>query len=438
MLPLDSPRSPRPNAAVDAVALIVARVIQQNETYLRSIYPKTPEYRYPRLVAQFTYADGQLSKQLEEAGFGSSEAGELPGLPDAAMPIVQKRIHKFVYNFAYRTRMRNETLVGALVYLDRIVEKAGFVVFRANWLLLMTQCLIAVQKMYDDFHYSLKDYVKVVNVPLNVLNRIEHTFLKLIRYDLVVRQADYMRYRNYITAKYTGCELRPAYPSSPMSTLLGLASIRDYCESIRQTRRQPDSVQFTSNTTVNASGDSSISVSRTAEEQTKRSQPAPAPEPHDPHDVEGSQAGTDGVAENSDVEEDEQPITASQADLHKTLMHMDEESRGDSAPLDRGGHSGRGQHAAHATHVQNAQRPSHSGRPDHGRPESGPQRPTAKPNGNTSGPAGASGRKVSSASHASGESSRTRENLSHVKHAENVSGSVGDLLKQVKLPTNKF
>lgn len=36
MLPLDSPKSPRPNKTVDAVALILERIIQSNEKYLKN------------------------------------------------------------------------------------------------------------------------------------------------------------------------------------------------------------------------------------------------------------------------------------------------------------------------------------------------------------------------------------------------------------------
>lgn len=444
MLPLDSPRSPRPNAAVDAVALIVARVIQQNEAYLRSIHPRTPEYRYPRLVAQFTYADGQLAEQLAAAGFPTSDGPLPPELPDAALPVVQKRIHKFVHNFAYRTRMRNETIVGALVYLDRIVEKAGFVVFRANWLLLMTQCLITVQKMYDDFHYSLKDYVKVVNVPLSILSRIEHTFLKLIRYDLVVRQGDYMRYRNYITAKYVGCELRPAYPSSPMSTLPGLASIRDYCESIRpsqgpgqpqdqsqpgpQSQRKPESVQFVSNTSAD-----SMCQSPSGRRLAERSV--------DTREAEGSQGGTDGLAPNSDVEEDD--VTASQANLQGTLMHMDDGTRAESARTEGPRGEGGDRHAGGAGDPARrgagkwegaapGSAPLHRGR---NRPEPGSRNSSATP----------AGREAGSAHSGHGEHGehgdhhgQPKSGLAHARRAEHVSASVGDLLKQVKLPTNKF
>ena len=37
MLPLDSPKSPRPNKTVDAVALILERIIQSNEKYIKNL-----------------------------------------------------------------------------------------------------------------------------------------------------------------------------------------------------------------------------------------------------------------------------------------------------------------------------------------------------------------------------------------------------------------
>lgn len=50
MLPLDSPKSPRPNSTVDAVAMIVERIIVSNEKYLLSLEGKQPKYKFPRLI----------------------------------------------------------------------------------------------------------------------------------------------------------------------------------------------------------------------------------------------------------------------------------------------------------------------------------------------------------------------------------------------------
>lgn len=226
MLPLDSPTSPHPNKTVDAVAVIFARVIQQNEQYLRSIHPNQPQYRCPKMISFFTMPDPELSLTANTSEFTQT-----------TLDVVQARIKKFVHNFAYRTRMRNEALVGALVYLDRIVDASGIVVTRQNWLLVTVMCLITVQKMYDDFHYSLKDYARVVNIPQNVLARAEHSFLKLVKYDLVVSQQHYSRYRNYITAKYEDAALREAYLCSPMSTLntFALSSVKDVADILGKT-----------------------------------------------------------------------------------------------------------------------------------------------------------------------------------------------------------
>lgn len=234
MLPLDSPTSPHPNKTVDAVAVIFSRVIQQNEQYLKSIHPNQPQYRCPKMISFFTMADPELSITANTPEFTAQ-----------TLELVQTRIKKFVHNFAYRTRMRNEALVGALVYLDRIVDASGIVVTRQNWLLVTVMCLISVQKMYDDFHYSLKDYARVVNIPQNVLARAEHSFLKLVKYDLLVSQQHYNRYRNYITMKYEDTALREAYVCSPMSTLntFALSSVKDVGDILGKTIQAKGAVQ---------------------------------------------------------------------------------------------------------------------------------------------------------------------------------------------------
>lgn len=94
--------------------------------------------------------------------------------------------------------------------------------------------------MYDDFHYSLKDYASVFNVPLPQLVKCEHAFLKLIRYDLIVDPDDYNQYRQYIVVKFDAT-LRDAAPFSPNQSILNkfelrqLASIKDVGEFVMST-----------------------------------------------------------------------------------------------------------------------------------------------------------------------------------------------------------
>ena len=45
--------------------------------------------------------------------------------------------------------------------------------------------------MYDDFHYSVKDYAVVFSLPLAPLIKAEHAYLKLIRYDLTIAPDEY-------------------------------------------------------------------------------------------------------------------------------------------------------------------------------------------------------------------------------------------------------
>ncbi|KAH0570560.1 Cyclin [Spironucleus salmonicida] len=219
-LPLDSPRSPRPNSTVDAVALILDRIIQSNEQYLQQLAPKQPQYKFPRLISAFNFQNNH------EATF--------------------ERLRKVIYNFCYRTRMRNETLVGAILYLDRIVQRSGIIISKQNATLILSCTLLIVQKVYDDFHYSLKDYATVFGVPLQNLTKAEHAYLKLIRYDLIIDPTEYNQYRDYIVQKYDAT-LRKAFPMSAANSLLqgfqlkqGIASVRqvgEYLASLKNTHQ---------------------------------------------------------------------------------------------------------------------------------------------------------------------------------------------------------
>ena len=105
------------------------------------------------------------------------------------------------------------------MYLDRIVQRSGIVISKQNYLLVIAVTLITCQKLYDDFHYSLRDYGAVFSLPVPQLIKAEHAYLKLIRYDLMVEPDEYNQYREYIVMKFDAT-LRVSAPFSPNESLL--------------------------------------------------------------------------------------------------------------------------------------------------------------------------------------------------------------------------
>ena len=72
-------------------------------------------------------------------------------------------------------------------------------------------------------------------LPLPVLIKAEHAFLKLMKYDLIVEPGEYNQYREYIVMKFNAT-LRESAPFSPDESikrkfeLRGIASIKDISE----------------------------------------------------------------------------------------------------------------------------------------------------------------------------------------------------------------
>ncbi|GIQ82795.1 cyclin PHO80-like protein, partial [Kipferlia bialata] len=187
-----SPKSPRPDRTIEAVASILHQVIRENERYVNG-NKATPKLKC-------TQAD--IDAFLE---------------PDTSLPTF-KGIYKYLYTLCYRTRLRNEAAIAILVYVDRLIEKTNAVVAQTNWRLVVLSSLIAAQKFWDDFCFSNADYSKLVpGLSITKINSLERKYMRLIDFDLNVSPTLYHRYWKHLQRMYKDrLSIRQAFPASPM------------------------------------------------------------------------------------------------------------------------------------------------------------------------------------------------------------------------------
>lgn len=94
------------------------------------------------------------------------------------------------------SKMENEAPVIALVYIERILKKAGILVNKYNWKRLLLVTLCVASKVWDDDSLENVHFPKVMaDVDLKMINKLEEVFLNmLVDYDLVVKGSEYARY----------------------------------------------------------------------------------------------------------------------------------------------------------------------------------------------------------------------------------------------------
>lgn len=89
-----------------------------------------------------------------------------------------------------------ECFVFSLIYIDRIIQSANFVVNSHNIHRLILTSVMLATKFFDDCYYVNSYYADVGGIPVGELNSLEINFLISIDFNLHVDPDVYQRYHN--------------------------------------------------------------------------------------------------------------------------------------------------------------------------------------------------------------------------------------------------
>ncbi|KAL0209194.1 hypothetical protein P9112_011781 [Eukaryota sp. TZLM1-RC] len=110
-----------------------------------------------------------------------------------------KDLYRFLYTFAYRTRMSHEPAVAMLAYIDRLIERTGLVLSSKNWKKILFSAVVVSQKYCDDESFFNSDYNKLYpELSLQEVNALERSFLALVDFDLSISPELYNKYQKHL------------------------------------------------------------------------------------------------------------------------------------------------------------------------------------------------------------------------------------------------
>ena len=126
----------------------------------------------------------EISKQKKSIFFSTE-------IPSISIKDYLYRIHKY-------TEVEYNTLILALIYIDKICEKASIILSEFNiHLILFTSIIIAI-KYNEDLYYDNKYYAKIAGITPKELQKMESEFLRMIKFELYINKKIFDKYRNYI------------------------------------------------------------------------------------------------------------------------------------------------------------------------------------------------------------------------------------------------
>ncbi|KAL0209294.1 hypothetical protein RCL1_003552 [Eukaryota sp. TZLM3-RCL] len=196
--PQAKPKPPRNSRnydqTIESVCGVLNQVIIENQRHLKNNRRPPPLKCPPEYVESFNEAS-------------------TPGTP------CSKDLYKFLFTFAYRTRMNHETAVAMLAYVDRLIEKSGLVLCSRNWKRVVFSAILLAQKYHEDESFFNSDYNKLFpELSLEEVIELERSFLALVDFDLSITPDLYSKYQKHLQILYNNeLDLQDAVPYSPLS-----------------------------------------------------------------------------------------------------------------------------------------------------------------------------------------------------------------------------
>jgi hypothetical protein len=213
-------RSTLANLDIEEMCRCLAKVISRHIEYTASL-PQKIDHSLPEFLDDLRKPSCASSESLQystesvqyieplfrmfEKAFNDPEGRS--GTPD------EDAIYNYSKNVILRSKMEKEASIICLVYLERIIIRAGLRISALNWKRLLFTSLILASKIWDDESFENKHFAQVFTMfTAEEINTMESVFLTILDYRLIVAGSDYANYylilRTYSERRHRSFPLR--------------------------------------------------------------------------------------------------------------------------------------------------------------------------------------------------------------------------------------
>ena len=107
-------------------------------------------------------------------------------------------IKKYLYRIAYYTEIEENTIIMALIYIDRISEISKIMLTPYNIHRIIFSAILLAIKYNEDIIFNFDYYSKVAGISIKELQILENDFSVLLRFKFFVSQELFDNYKSYI------------------------------------------------------------------------------------------------------------------------------------------------------------------------------------------------------------------------------------------------
>ena len=109
-------------------------------------------------------------------------------------------IYDYLLRIQKYSNAENNTIILAIIYIDRICNKTGLILNKYNIHRILISAILVAIKYNEDQIYDNVYFSKVAGVPVSELNYLERKFLEIINYDLFVSDELFKKYYKYLNS----------------------------------------------------------------------------------------------------------------------------------------------------------------------------------------------------------------------------------------------
>ena len=104
-------------------------------------------------------------------------------------------IFEFCANIMLLTKMEKETIIVALIYIERLIFNTGLLITSRNWRKIIFTSLIIASKICDDDSLENLHFSQIfTHLKIGEINLLERNFMELINYKIFVKFSEYIKY----------------------------------------------------------------------------------------------------------------------------------------------------------------------------------------------------------------------------------------------------
>ena len=104
-------------------------------------------------------------------------------------------IFEFCANIMLLTKIEKESIIVALIYIERLIFNTGLLINSRNWRKIIFTALIMASKIWDDDSLENMHFSQIfTHLKIGEINLLERNFMEMINYNLFIKFSEFMKY----------------------------------------------------------------------------------------------------------------------------------------------------------------------------------------------------------------------------------------------------